>query len=55
MTPEDRQRVIAAGYVPALWLAPDQRFLAPGDGPPRTVSLEEALAELGQGSEDDGQ
>ena len=42
-----RNRVLSAGYLPALWLAPDERFLPPG-GPPRTVGLEEALAEIDQ-------
>ena len=51
MSVDPRQLLAQHGYTPALWLAPGQRFLAPG-GVLRTVSLEEALAEIeatGQG------
>ena len=52
MSDDDRARVIAAGYVPALWVAPDQRYLPPNP-PPRTVSLAEALAEIDTEEADD--
>jgi hypothetical protein len=44
-TVSSRSRVLEAGYLPALWLAPAERFLPPG-GPPRTVSIDEAIAEI---------
>jgi hypothetical protein len=44
-----RSRVLNAGYLPAPWL-PGERFLPPG-GPPRTVSLEQALEEIDEAVE----
>jgi hypothetical protein len=53
MTDESpRSRVLGAGYTPAWWTLPAERFLAPG-GAPRTVSLEEAIAEIDRGPKDD--
>jgi hypothetical protein len=48
VSPEER--LAAAGYVRALWLAPDERFLPP-DPPPRTVTLQEALEEIAEDDE----